>query len=264
MAALLAADGALERLEQLVQGRHEERRLRDVSFDLPVPDFNAFWGLALNFTKHIEETNLDTSREYPQVFLRARSSLVPAWANLICPPPELGHRFAYEGELAVVIGKAGRHIPVERALEHVMGYTICNEGSFREYQAHNRQFGLGKNMESSGSFGPWLTTRDEFGALGDKSVVTTLNGIVRQNSPLSDMLFTVERAIAYLSSGYCLRPGDVIAMGTPGAVSSEANGGPAQPVDMKPGDTVEVTITGLGVLHNRVVADRPAHYRTGG
>jgi 2-keto-4-pentenoate hydratase/2-oxohepta-3-ene-1,7-dioic acid hydratase in catechol pathway len=263
MAALLAIDTALDRIAEANDGRHAEQSLREVAFDLLVPDFHAFWGLALNFKKHIEETNLDTSRVHPQIFLRMRASLVAAGANLICPPPELGRMYAYEGELAVIIGKGGRHIPLDRALDHVAGYTICNEGSLREFQAHNRQFGLGKNMQSSGSFGPWLTTRDEFGALDHQSLITRLNGVIRQNSPLSDMLFTVEQAIAYLSSGYCLRPGDVIAMGTPGAVSSEANGGPAQPVDMKPGDTVEVTIEGLGMLHNRVVADGPACYRIG-
>jgi 2-keto-4-pentenoate hydratase/2-oxohepta-3-ene-1,7-dioic acid hydratase in catechol pathway len=174
----------------------------------------------------------------------------------------------------VVIGRAGRHIPIDRALDHVAGYTCVNEGSVREYQIHNRQFGLGKNFEASGSYGPWLMTPDEFGDPASRSVTTRVNGVVRQRAPLDDMLFDVSSVVSYLSQGYELRPGDMIAMGTPGVLPAESQDveglnlarqhGPFKIpglVHMRPGDVVEVEISGLGVLRNAVVADAPAHYR---
>ena len=169
----------------------------------------------------------------------------------------------------MIIGRGGRHIPVEKAFDHIAGFACFNEGSVREYQRHNRNFGLGKNFERSGSVGPWLMTVDEFGDPKKQRVITRLNGIERQNAPLDDMLFSVEQVIHYLSTGYSLLPGDMIAMGTPGALPPHP-GETLQPagrhgilgqVNMKPGDRVEVEITGLGVLANDVVGDETAFYR---
>jgi 2-keto-4-pentenoate hydratase/2-oxohepta-3-ene-1,7-dioic acid hydratase in catechol pathway len=200
--------------------------------------------------------------------LKGPSTYVGAGEPILAPPPAVARAFDYEGELGVVIGKAGRHIPVASALDHVAGYTCVNEGSVREYQMHNRQFGLGKNFEASGAYGPWLMTPDEFGDPAAHSVLTRINGVVRQRAPLNDMLFSVAQVISYLSEGYELRPGDLIAMGTPGALKPEpddAEGadltrqfGPFPTpglVHMRPGDRVEVEIDGLGVLMNPVAAD---------
>jgi 2-keto-4-pentenoate hydratase/2-oxohepta-3-ene-1,7-dioic acid hydratase in catechol pathway len=272
--AILETPHALERLRDGVHGRSATEGYDSIAFDPVIPEPNACWALALNFKAHLEETGLKTSTEHPHVFLRTAASLVGHRQSLICPPSELTREFDYEGELAVVIGKGGRHIPVERALEHVAGYASSNEGSVREFQRHNRQFGLGKNFERSGSIGPWLMTPDEFGVVGEKSVITRLNGIVRQRSLLSDMLFSVEQVIHYLSQGYALRPGDMIMMGTPGAVRpapDDAIGNDMSKnfsryripgvVHMRPGDKVEVEITGYGVLENTVEADAPYGYR---
>jgi 2-keto-4-pentenoate hydratase/2-oxohepta-3-ene-1,7-dioic acid hydratase in catechol pathway len=138
----------------------------------------------------------------------------------------------------------------------------------REYQMHNRQFGLGKNFEASGSYGPWLMTADEFGDPATHTVLTRVNGVVRQRAPLDDMLLDVARVVSYLSQGYCLRPGDFIAMGTPGALKPQPDDKEGQDlsrqygpfptpglVHMRPGDCVEVEIDGLGVLRNPVTAD---------
>jgi 2-keto-4-pentenoate hydratase/2-oxohepta-3-ene-1,7-dioic acid hydratase in catechol pathway len=168
-----------------------------------------------------------------------------------------------------VIGRGGRHIPVEKAFDHIAGFCACNEGSVRDYQRHNRNFGLGKNFEQSGSTGPWLMTKDEFGDPKAQRVITRLNGIERQNAPLNDMLFAVEQVVHYLSTGYALLPGDVIMMGTPGALKPHpgenlkpaGRHGVLGVVNMKPGDKVEVEITGLGVLKNTIVADAPKAYR---
>ena len=235
---------------------------------------NAIWALALNFKRHIEETGLTTSTEHPHVFLRMPASIVAHGEPLLCPPPEVARAYDYEGELAVVIGRGGRHIPPERALDHVAGFTCFNEGSVREYQSHNRQFGLGKNFERSGSCGPWLVTPDEVPDYKSARLVTRLDGVERQSSSLSDLLFDVEHVVSYLSSGYELRVGDIIAMGTPGAVPRDdpddiGNDLAKQHgrikvkglVHMRPGSTVEVEIGGIGTLRNPIVADLPGTYR---
>ncbi len=271
---IMALGDGLEPVRRAIQGHEPNLSILDVTPRPFLDHPNALWALALNFKSHIAETGLTTSREFPQVFLRTVASYVGHGEPLLCPPPEIARAFDYEGELGVVIGRAGRHIPIDRALDHVAGYTCVNEGSVREYQIHNRQFGLGKNFEASGSYGPWLMT------LGDpatRSVTTRVNGVVRQRAPLDDMLFDVSSVISYLSQGYELRPGDMIAMGTPGVLPAESQDvegldlarqhGPFKIpglVHMTPGDVVEVEISGLGALRNTIVADAPAHYRISG
>jgi 2-keto-4-pentenoate hydratase/2-oxohepta-3-ene-1,7-dioic acid hydratase in catechol pathway len=266
--AILEQEDGLARLRQAAQGRAGDRVLADVTLKPFLERPNAIWALALNFKSHIAETGLQTSLEFPHLFMRTAASYVGGNEPIIAPPEAIARAFDYEGELGVVIGKPGRFIPVERAMEHVAGYTCINEGSVREYQMHNRQFGLGKNFEASGSYGPWLMTGDEFGDPATHSVLTRVNGVVRQRAPLDDMLLDVAKVISYLSQGYRLRPGDFIAMGTPGALKPQPDDKEGQDlsrqygpfptpglVHMRPGDCVEVEIDGLGVLRNPVAAD---------
>jgi 2-keto-4-pentenoate hydratase/2-oxohepta-3-ene-1,7-dioic acid hydratase in catechol pathway len=272
--ALLHLPDGLAKLLRATAGAAGKHRLDDVTYAPLLQQPHAFWALALNFKTHILETGLTTSFEYPQIFLRVPASFVPPNVPLVAPPPDISRAFDYEGELGVIIGRAGRHIPIEHALDHVAGYCVVNEGSVREFQRHNRQFGLGKNFEKSGSWGPWMMTADEFGDPASHGLITRLNGVVRQKAPLDDMLFSVAQVINYLSIGYTLVPGDVIAMGTTGALPpatgdiagndlSTQVGGTKIPgrVHMQPGDIVEVEITGLGVLRNPVIADLPNAYR---
>jgi 2-keto-4-pentenoate hydratase/2-oxohepta-3-ene-1,7-dioic acid hydratase in catechol pathway len=260
---LEGGDVTLRQVAAAVRGRKADLRFDQVELDPVIPEPHALWALALNFKAHIEETQLETSKEFPQVFLRVPASQVGHLQPLVCPNPGVARAFDYEAELAVIIGKPGRYISIERALDHVAGYACYNEGSVREFQSHNRQFGLGKNFEKSGSFGPWMMTRDEFGDPRKQTVIARLNGVEKQKSALNDMLFAVEQVIHYLSQGYMLRPGDVIAMGTPGALKPPAgyvpgpNDSPRIPgrTFMRPGDVCEVEITGLGVLRNPIVAD---------
>ncbi len=264
---VLESPDGIARLRDSARGKPADGRLDAVTLEPLIERPNAIWALALNFKRHIEETGLTTSREFPHLFLRTAASLAGAGEPLVCPPETVARAFDYEGELGVVIGKRGRFLTPGEALEHVAGFTIFNEGSVREYQSHNRNFGLGKNFGRSGSYGPWLMTRDEFGAVGDRTVTTRINGVARQHSRLDDMLFTVEQVVAYLSQGYELEPGDLIAMGTPGALPPVPD--PRLPdarweqfgrlkvpgvVHMRPGDIVEVEIDRLGVLRNPVVA----------
>jgi 2-keto-4-pentenoate hydratase/2-oxohepta-3-ene-1,7-dioic acid hydratase in catechol pathway len=265
----------IDRIRAVVEGKPATRPLAGLEFLPPIDAPNAFWAMALNFKLHLEETGLTTSPDFPHLFMRHAGSLVGGGQPLRNPPPELSQEHDYEGELGVVIGRGGRHIPVDRALSHVAGFTCVNEGSIREFQRHNRNFGLGKNFEESGSYGPWLVTPDEFGAIGEHTLVTRLNGVERQRTKLDDMLFSVERVIAYLSTGCRLRPGDVIAMGTPGALPPH----PGETIDparqrtrhktnsgkssMRTGDVVEVEISGIGTLSNPLAGDEPVGYRPG-
>ena len=228
------------------------------------PEPHATWALALNYKLHIEETALTTSHVHPQIFLRMPICQVGHKMPLWAPSQKIAEAYDYEGELAVIIGKPGRFIKREQWLAHVAGYSCYNEGSVRDYQGHNRQFGLGKNFERSGSFGPWLMTPDEFGDPADHTLITRLNGIERQRAKISGMLFDVSRIIEYLSEGYTLQPGDVIVTGSPGALPLRPGEKPEKPVGkvivegqlhMRPGDVCEVEVDGLGVLSNPVIED---------
>jgi 2-keto-4-pentenoate hydratase/2-oxohepta-3-ene-1,7-dioic acid hydratase in catechol pathway len=272
MRALIEMEGGFGKAAEAAKGRMADLRLSDVALDPVVPVPNAIWCLALNYKLHINETGLTTSSQYPQIFLRMPCSQVGHGQPILCPDPAVATLYEYEGELAVIIGKGGRHIPVGRALEHIAGYSCYNEGSVREYQSHNRQFGLGKNFEQSGSFGPWLMTPDEFGDPAAHRIITRVNGIERQNGTTDLMVFGVPQLINYLSQGYYLRPGDVIVSGSPGSLPPHPGETPPPGrsgkvyvpgmVQMKPGDVCEVEISGLGTLRNPVAADALAAYQT--
>ena len=174
---ILQIDPALAMVRAATTGKPADLSLNDIEFDPVIREPHATWALALNYKLHIEETGLTTSLEYPQIFLRMPICQVGHKMPLWAPSPKIAEAYDYEGELAVVIGKPGRFIKREQAFDHVAGYSCYNEGSVREYQGHNRQFGLGKNFERSGSFGPWLMTPDEFGDPADHTLITRLNGI---------------------------------------------------------------------------------------
>jgi 2-keto-4-pentenoate hydratase/2-oxohepta-3-ene-1,7-dioic acid hydratase in catechol pathway len=261
---ILAIDPALEKVCAAATGKSADLSLDDIAFDPVIREPHASWALALNYKLHIEETGLTTSPDYPQIFLRMPICQVGHKEALWAPNKKIAEAYDYEGELAVIIGKPGRFIKRENAFAHVAGYSCYNEGSVREYQGHNRQFGLGKNFERSGSFGPWLMTPDEFGDPADHTLVTRLNGIERQRAKIAGLLFDVPRLIEYLSEGYTLQPGDVIVTGSPGALLLRPGEKPENPVGrvivagqlhMRPGDVCDVEVDGLGVLSNPVIED---------
>ncbi len=204
--------------------------------------------IGLNYESHRIETGRPESR-YPTIFSRFANTLVAHGQPLVCP--KLSEKFDFEGELAVVIGKRGRHIAAERALDHVAGYSCFNDGSVRDFQRHSSQFLPGKNFDASGGFGPWLVTADEIPDPSQLTLETRVNGEVMQSAGLDDLIFDVPHLISYISGFATLQPGDVIATGTPGGVGFVRN----PPVYMKPGDLVEVEISGIGTLSNPVVAE---------
>lgn len=184
--------------------------------------------------------------DYPLTFTRFADSLVGHGEDLL--KPVVSDCYDFEGELAVVIGKAGHHIPRESALDHVAGYACFNDGSVRDWQKHSSQFIPGKNFHRSGSMGPWLVTPDEAGPFADIRLRTRVNGVVKQEIGMDRMIFDVAWLISYFSTFTPLSPGDVIAAGTPSGFGSTR----VPPEFLSDGDVVEVEISGVGTLRNMV------------
>jgi 2-keto-4-pentenoate hydratase/2-oxohepta-3-ene-1,7-dioic acid hydratase in catechol pathway len=222
---------------------------RDVTFLPVVPDPHAIWCAALTYLSHVQEAPGRSAPDYPLFFLRVANSQVGHGAAMVSP--SVSDQLDYEGELAVVIGRAGRHIAQERAYEHIAGYACYNDGSVRDWQRHTSQITPGKNFAATGGFGPWLVTGDEFGDPSDHRLQTRLNGNVMQSAMISELLFPVEYMVHYLSTICPLQVGDVIVTGTCGGVGARRE----PPVFLRPGDVVEVDIDGIGVLSNPVVAE---------
>lgn len=232
-------------VERVVKGKSADNAIDNVTLDPVIPDPQATWCVALNYTLHRQETGIEPG-QHPEIFLRMPSTIVGHKAPIVRPRKETAEMYDLEGELAFIIGKPGRNIAEKDALNHVVGYAPFNEGTVREYQMHNRQFGLGKNFERSGSFGPWMMTADELGDPYKQRLLTRVNGIERQNVLLGEMINSIEKVISYMSQGYTLQPGDVCATGTPGSLP-----GTTKRLDI--GDVCEIEITGLGTLSNPVI-----------
>lgn len=211
---------------------------------LPNPD--KILCVGLNYETHRKETGR-AEVDNPTIFARFANSQIGHGADIV--RPRLSQELDFEGELAVIIGKPGRHIARADAFGHVAGYACYNDGSVRDFQRHTHQFTPGKNFPGTGAFGPWMMTPDELGELGGLRLQTRVNGQVVQDATFAQMIFDVPRIIAYCSAFTRLEPGDVIATGTPGGVGAKRT----PPLWLKPGDSVEVEIDRLGTLRNGVV-----------
>ena len=210
-----------------------------------VPNPGKLICVGLNYKSHVAETKRADS-EFPSLFLRFNDTL--AAHGDVVRRPAFSERFDWEGELAFVIGKGGRHIPKARAFEHIAGYACLNDISVRDWQRHTNQFTPGKNFPGTAPFGPYLVTRDEVPDVTKLTLQTRVNGQVMQQAGLADLIFDIPVLVEYISRFTPLSAGDVIATGTPGGVGDRRD----PPVYMKEGDVVEVEITGLGVLRNRI------------
>jgi 2-keto-4-pentenoate hydratase/2-oxohepta-3-ene-1,7-dioic acid hydratase in catechol pathway len=160
-------------------------------------------------------------------------------------------RFDFEGELAVIIGRRGRYVSRVDAPSLVAGYACYNDGSIRDFQRHSTQYIAGKNFPGTGAFGPWLTTADEIGDIRNQTLTTRINSECVQHARLDDLIFDVPALIEYCSTFTELVPGDVIVTGTPGGVGAARK----PPLWLKPGDAVEVEISGVGLLRNPVAQE---------
>lgn len=217
---------------------------------LPViPNPGKILCIGLNYATHTKETGRE-QKAHPAIFTRWADTLIADGDDLLCP--RVSDRFDYEGELALVIGRAGRAISRAQALDHVAGYSIFNDASVRDWQRHNIQFTPGKNFPGTGAFGPELVTPDEIPDLAEQRLQTRINGMLVQDQPISDMIWDVAFLIEYCSTFTPLHPGDVIVTGTPGGVGDKRE----PPLYMGDGDEAEVSIGRLGMLRNPVVKER--------
>ena len=203
--------------------------------------------LGLNYGEHAREGGRDAA-SWPDIFTRSPQTLLGPYADL--PRPALSEQFDYEGELGVVIGAGGRYIPADKALDAVAGFTVLNDASARDWQRAASQWTAGKNFDGTMPIGPEIVTPDEVD-ITDLELITRLNGQVMQRARTSQMIVDVPSAIEFCSSFTTLRPGDVIATGTPAGVGFART----PPVWLKPGDVIEVEIEGVGTIRNRVVAE---------
>jgi acylpyruvate hydrolase len=216
----------------------------------PIPNPPKILCVGLNYSDHAAEANLGNPTS-PILFLRVPGSIVGHGQPII--RPKASKHFDYEAELMVVIGKRGRNIPKSKALDHVMGYSVGNEGSIRDYQMRGSQWTLGKNFDKSGAWGPDLVTADEVRKGGKGlAIETRLNGRVLQSSSTKNMIFDTQTIINAASVAMTLEPGDIIFTGTPAGVGFVRK----PPVYMKAGDTCEIEIEGLGILRNPVRAEK--------
>lgn len=216
-----------------------------LTFRPPIPAPSKILCVAGNFHEDGK-----TAPDYPLVFTRYPDSLVGHGQPLL--RPAVSDSYDYEGEMALIIGRAGRQIPRSEALDHIAGYACFNDGSVRDWQRHSSQFTPGKTFYRSGSFGPWMLARQALPALSQMTLTTRVNDRVKQQISLGQMIFDPGWLVAYMSSFTPLLPGDVIVTGTPSGFGATRR----PPEFLQPGDRVTVEITALGTLSNTVAEDR--------
>jgi acylpyruvate hydrolase len=248
-AVLSGGDEVLELVRRAAD--QEGRELSESEYGPAVPAPHRVLCFGVNYLEHALEGGRPPTT-WPEVFVRGAESVSSPFGDLV--KPKLTSRFDFEGELALVVGRGGRYIRAEHALSAIVGYTILMDGSAREWQRAGSQWTAGKNFDRTMPIGPEIVTTDELDA-SDVELTTTLNGEVMQSASTAQMIFDIPRCIEFVSSFTTLRPGDVIATGTPGGVGFART----PPVWLTPGDLLEVRIEGLGRIANRVIAEDGDH-----
>ena len=244
----LEAD-SLKRLAEFADGRSPDIAPDELRYAPFLPNPEKIVCVGVNYHNRNEEYR-DGSElpKYPSLFFRAPTSFVGHQAPLV--RPRESEQLDYEGELAIVIGEGGRRIPKERALGHIAGLTLVNEGTLRDWVRHAKfNVTQGKNFDSSGSIGPWMVTSDEFDGFNSIPLQTRVDGELRQNDTTANLIFGFDDLIAYISSFTTLKRGDIISTGTPPGAGARLD----PPVYLKPGDAVEVSSPAIGKLTNGIV-----------
>ena len=244
--SVLSADALGAVAETLDKGGLEDYSTEDVQFMPPITNPGKIICVGLNYESHRKETGRPVV-EFPTLFTRFANTQIGHGAAIHAPKEST--MVDYEGELAVIIGKSGRHIEKSDALDHIAGYACYNDVSIRDWQRHTSQFTPGKNFACTGPFGPWMVTSDEIPDPSTLILQTRLNGERMQYATTDQLIFTIPVLINYISTFTRLEPGDVIVSGTPGGVGFKRD----PQVFMKHGDTVEVEISSIGVLSNPVI-----------
>ena len=238
----------LNELTELVQSSDADLSLDDVELVPTIPNPEKIICIGVNYAnRNAEYKDSSDLPKYPSVFMRNRESLVGHKQDIMNPPES--DQLDYEGEIVLVIGKEGRRIPETEAHNYIAGMTIMNEGSVRDYLRHAKfNVTQGKNFERSGSLGPWMVTPDELDPMGQLQVITRVNGEERQNDFTDNLMFPFRFLISYLSTFYRLKPGDIIATGTPNGAGARFD----PPKYLREGDVVEVEVPGIGILNNSI------------
>lgn len=240
------ANDAQDEIKAAVEKQAAALPFDEIEFRPVIPNPDKILCIGINYEAHREETGRPKS-DYPTVFIRFADTLTGHGQPVL--KPKASDRVDWEGELAVIIGRPGRAILEAEAMNHVAGYACFNDVSIRDWQRHTGQFSPGKNFPTTGPFGPWLVTADEIPDPHALDLATRVNGEEMQRTSTDDLTFNVPALVHYISTFTPLRPGDVISTGTPGGVGAARK----PPVFMKDGDTVEVEISGIGVLRNPIV-----------
>lgn len=245
---LNAGSDALTAMQRLIDSGHGRIPFSGVKLEAPVPRPGKFLAISLNYPDHIAETGKEKP-EYPSFFSKQSSCVIGQGTSIY--RPKVSEKLDYEGELALVIGKRCRHVPVDQAEQVIAGYTIANDVSVRDWQVRSPTMMLGKSFDTAGPLGPCLVTRDEIGDPHNLSLKTWVDDELRQQANTGQMIFNCYEMIAYLSQAMTLEPGDVIATGTPSGVGVKM-----YPRGyLKPGQVVTIEIEGIGRLSNPVVEE---------
>lgn len=245
--------GDLAPLAELARRGKARRPLKGLKYALPVARPGKILCLGLNYMDHVKEGRYaDNVPKFPSLFFRVLSSLVPHEAPIVRPQASI--QLDYEAEMVAVVGQRARHLTLDNAVDCIAGYSIANEGSVREFQRHTTQWTMGKNFDSSGSFGPFMVTADELprGGKGLK-IGSRLNGKTMQSDNTENLMFPLAETLVYVTKGITLDPGDIILTGTPSGVGHAQK---PEPVWMKNGDTCEIEVEGIGVLRNPIADEK--------
>jgi 2-keto-4-pentenoate hydratase/2-oxohepta-3-ene-1,7-dioic acid hydratase in catechol pathway len=245
------ADPDFARREEIVAGRKADHALADIRFLPVVPKPEKIVCLVRNYMDHHQEVlAAGLQRElskFPPIFLRVWRSQVGHGEPIV--RPKVSYELDWEAELAVIVGKGGRHIAEKDAFAHIAGYSCYNDVSVREWQFHAKQIAAGKNFVGTGPFGPWMVTADEIPDPENLDLALRINGKTEQSSNTRHLIFKIPVIVSYCSTIFDLAPGDVLVTGTPAGVGWSRK----PPQFLKAGDVVEVEIERIGVLRNPVV-----------
>ena len=242
------AAGALTKLAEEGARLKPDHALDAIAWQPPIPAPEKIICIGVNYPdRNAEYKDGQDAPKYPSMFMRTPRSFVGHNAPLV--RPRASAQLDYEGELVLIIGKAGRHIKEDAALDHIAAITLCNEGTLRDWVRHAKfNVTQGKNFDASGSIGPYFVSADEIDPSNPLHLVTRVNGEVRQDDTTANLIFGFADLIAYITIFTTLKPGDIIVTGTP--VGAGARFDP--PRWLKPGDVVEVSVPELGILRNEV------------
>jgi 2-keto-4-pentenoate hydratase/2-oxohepta-3-ene-1,7-dioic acid hydratase in catechol pathway len=243
--------GALSEVVESARGAQADVPLDKVTLRAPVIGPEKILCIGVNYAnRNAEYKDNSDLPKYPSMFFRVPGSFVGHDQPILRPPEST--QLDYEGEIVLVIGKGGRRIAKERALDHVAGFTLCNEGTIRDWTRHGKfNVTQGKNFDATGSIGPWLVTRDEIDPARPLHLTTRVNGEVRQDDTTASLIFSFADLIAYITSFMSLTPGDMIVTGTPTGAGARFD----PPRWLVPGDVVEVAVPEIGTLRNRVAQE---------